>query len=342
MAQRRPHGVVAAIVPWNYPVILMVAKVAPALLVGNAVVVKPAATTPLSTLLFGELVYKVLPPGVLNIIVDDNDLGDALTSHPGVAKISFTGSTATGRRVMSSAAATLKRLTLELGGNDPALILDDADPEAIAPTIFGLAFPNAGQLCVAIKRVYVPDAMYDKFCGAIAGVAKQAVLGSGLDPQTTMGPLQNRKQHERVLGLIEDSRSQGTIIAGGNRTNRPGYFVEPTIVRDISEGARLVDEEQFGPVLPVIRVKDVDDAVKRANASIYGLGASVWTGDAKRGLAVADQLDAGMVWINKHFDMLPHLPLSGHRQSGLGAEFGTESLREMTQLRVVNGPGVAA
>jgi acyl-CoA reductase-like NAD-dependent aldehyde dehydrogenase len=205
VAQRRPHGVVAAIVPWNYPVILMVAKVAPALLVGNAVVVKPAPTTPLSTLLFGELVHDVLPPGVLNIIVDDNDLGDALTSHPGVQKISFTGSTVTGRKVMSSAAPTLKRLTLELGGNDPALVLDDADPDAIAATIYGLAFPNAGQLCVAIKRMYVPDAMYDRFCGAIAGVARQTVIGSGLDPQTTMGPLQNRKQHERVLGLIEDN-----------------------------------------------------------------------------------------------------------------------------------------
>lgn len=337
--QHRPLGVVAAIVPWNYPLILMVAKIAPALLMGNAVIVKPAPSTPFTSLLLAEAIADFIPAGLVNIVADQNDLGEVLTSHPGIAKVSFTGSTATGRKVMASAASSLKRLTLELGGNDPAIVLDDADVDVAARGVFTFAMLNAGQLCLAIKRVYVVESLYERFCDALAQLASDAVVGDGLDPASTIGPVQNRVQFERVQGFMADGRKHGRIISGGTLQKSPGFYIAPTIVRDISDGARLVDEEQFGPVLPVIKVADARDAINRANASPYGLGASVWTRDKERGESVADEIFAGTVWINKHFDVVQTLPLSGHRQSGLGSEFGIAGLRDLSQIKVVNaGP----
>ena len=335
-AHRRPLGVIGAIVPWNYPLLILAFKLPPALLAGNTLVVKPAPTTPLSSLLFAALVADVLPKGVINFITDANDLGDALTHHPDVRKISFTGSTATGRKVMASAAETLKRITLELGGNDAAVVLDDAVPATVAKGIFSGAFQNSGQVCLAIKRLYVHESIYDSLCEELAQLAEAAIVDDGSKQGTQLGPLQNRMQYEKVKGFLDDARKHGTIIAGGDVIDRPGFFIRPTIVRDITEGSRLVDEEQFGPVLPVLKYADTDEAIRRANATTYGLGASVWSSDTDRAHDVATRLEAGTVWINTHLDMAPHIPFGGSKHSGIGVEFGEEGLAEFTQLQVIN------
>lgn len=341
--ERRPLGVVAAIIPWNYPFDVLAAKLPGALLAGNTVIVKPAGTTPLTTLRLGELLADIVPPGVLNIVADDNDMGDTLTRHPGVRKVSLTGSVATGKRVMAAAAESLKRVTLELGGNDAALVLEDADIAAAIDGIFFLGFVNMGQACCGIKRVYVHDSVYDAVCEGLAEKARAAVLGNGLDPETQFGPLQNRAQFERVKALLEDTRERGNIIAGGYVLDRPGYFIAPTVVRDIEDGCRIVDEEQFGPILPVLRYTDLDDAIRRVNSTQFGLGASVWSRDTQRAGSVARQIDAGMVWVNKHADITYRTPFVGAGQSGIGAELGDEGLLEFTQMHVVNeGPRQAA
>lgn len=334
--RRRPLGVVGAIVPWNFPLILMAFKVPAALLVGNTIVLKPAATTPLATLKIAELVKDLLPPGVLNVIADANDLGGELTKHPDVRKISFTGSTETGRKVMAGAADALKRITLELGGNDAGIVLGDVDPVETAPKIFGAAFQNSGQVCIAMKRVYVHESIYDAMCDELAKLAEAAVVGDGLEQGVQFGPLQNKAQYDKVLGYIEEGRKDGRIIAGGAPSEGKGYFIRPTIVRDIADGSRLVDEEQFGPVLPLIKFKDADDALARANASEYGLGGSIWSKDLNKAYELAGRMDSGTVWINKHADLAPNLPFAGAKMSGLGTELGEEGLFEFTQAHVIN------
>ncbi len=334
--QRTPLGVVAAITPWNVPVILLVVKAAPALLAGNTVVIKPAPTTPLTTLKFGELCADILPAGVVNIIVDQDDLGDALTSHPDIAKVSFTGSTATGKRVMASASGSLKRLTLELGGNDAAIVLDDADPKEVAPKLLASATIFAGQGCIAIKRVYVHESQYDEICDELGRLARDIVVDDGMKPGTGMGPLQNKAQFERVRGFLEEARQEGTIVAGGEVLDRKGYFVPPTIVRDIGDDTRLVQEEQFGPILPIMRYSNVDDAIVRANGSLYGLGGSIWSSNPDRAAKVAARINAGTVWINKHLDVQADVPLGAAKQSGIGVEMGQEGLEQFTQRTVIN------
>jgi acyl-CoA reductase-like NAD-dependent aldehyde dehydrogenase len=333
---RRPLGVIAAIVPWNFPLILVALKVPPALLAGNTVVLKPAATTPLATLRLCELLKDVVPAGVLNVIADANDLGGELTAHPDVRKISFTGSTATGRKVMAGAAAALKRITLELGGNDAGIVLDDVDPKTVAPKIFAGAFQNSGQVCVALKRLYVHESIYDQMCDELVTLANAAVVGDGLEQGTQIGPLQNKMQYDKVMDLIEDTRAHGNIIAGGVAHEGPGYFIRPTIVRDITDGTRLVDEEQFGPVLPVIKYSDPEDALIRANASPYGLAGSVWSSDIDRAYGLAERMESGTIWINQHLDLGPHIPFGGAKQSGMGVELGEEGLAEFTQLQVIS------
>ena len=334
--QRTPLGVVAAITPWNFPMILLIVKAASALAAGNTVVAKPAPTTPLTTLLLGEVAAPILPPGVLNIITDDNDLGAMLTNHPDVAKVSFTGSTATGRKVMQSAAGTLKRLTLELGGNDVAIILDDADIRAVAPRIFGAATINAGQVCMAAKRIYAPRALYDSLCEELARIAGETIVDDGHNQGAQIGPIQNKAQYDKVLELIEDAREHGTIIAGGQPLDRAGYFIAPTVVRDLPDDARLVTEEQFGPVIPVLVYDTVDEVIARANDSEYGLAGSIWTSDVERGIAIARRIDTGTVWLNKHLDLRFDVPFGGAKQSGLGREQGVAGLKEFTQAKVIN------
>ncbi len=336
VSRRRPLGVVAAIVPWNFPLILMAFKVPAALLSGNTVVLKPAATTPLSTLRIAELVKDILPAGVLNVIADANDLGAAITAHPDIRKVSFTGSTETGKKVMAGAAEALKRVTLELGGNDAAIVLEGNDPKETAGKIFSGAFQNSGQVCIAIKRAYVHESIYDALCDELAVLADAAVVGDGLQQGTTMGPLQNKTQFEKVLGIIEEARTQGKVIAGGVPHDGKGYFIRPTIVRDISDGTRLVDEEQFGPVLPVIKIRDGEDALSRANASDYGLGGSIWSKDLDRAMDLAGRMDTGTVWINKHAELAPNIPFGGAKLSGIGTELGEEGLSEFTQMHVIN------
>ncbi|MBI1239001.1 MAG: aldehyde dehydrogenase family protein [Alphaproteobacteria bacterium] len=335
-AHRKPLGVIGAIIPWNFPMILMAFKVPPALLAGNTIVVKPAPTTPLSSLKFGEIVKDILPAGVLNIITDANDLGGALTAHPDVRKISFTGSTATGRKVMAGAAETLKRITLELGGNDAGIVLDDVNPKETAPQLFQSAFQNNGQVCIAMKRLYVHESIYDQMCNELAALAEQAIVGDGLEQGTQIGPLQNKMQFEKVKEIIADAKKHGKVIAGGETTGKAGYFIKPTIVRDIADGTRLVDEEQFGPVLPVIKYSDPEDALARANASPYGLGGSIWSKNLDRAYDLATRMGSGTVWVNKHADLAPNIPFGGSGQSGLGAELGEDGLEEFTQLQVIN------
>lgn len=333
---RTPLGVVAAITPWNFPVILVMNKLGPALVTGNTMVLKPAATTPLTTLLFGELCAEILPPGVVNVVTDENDLGAHLTSHPDVAKVAFTGSTATGKKVMASAAEGVKRVTLELGGNDAAIVLDDVDARQVARKVYGGAMANAGQICVAIKRAYVPEAMYDDFCDELALLANDAVVDDGSKQGTTIGPIQNRMQFEKVKALLDDARQRGTVIAGGEALDRAGYFIPPTIVRDLDDDARLVREEQFGPVLPVLKYTDVDDVIRRANDSDMGLGGTVWGKDLARATDVAMRIDSGTVWVNQYLAIDPNIPFRGTKQSGLGGELGEAGLHEYTQPHIVN------
>jgi len=331
-----PLGVVGCIVPWNFPMILLAIKVSAALSTGNTVVAKPAPTTPLTAALLGEVAAGILPPGVLNVIIDANDLGGMLSSHPDVAKISFTGSTATGRKVMASAAATLKRLTLELGGNDVAIVLDDADPAEVAAKLYAAATFNAGQTCMAAKRLYVPNAMLDEIGERLTTLASATVLGDGLDAGTQMGPIQNRMQFDKLQELMAATQSEGTVLTGGARLNRPGYFIQPAIVRDLADDARLVTEEQFGPLVPLLSYDTIEDVLARANASDYGLGGTVWGKDLDKAAAVARAIDTGTVWINKHLDLRFDVPFGGVKQSGLGREQGQAGLKEFVDARIVS------
>jgi acyl-CoA reductase-like NAD-dependent aldehyde dehydrogenase len=335
-AHRFPLGIVAAIVPWNFPLILLAFKLGPALLAGNTLVVKPAPTTPLSTLRLAELIKDALPPGVINVIADANELGAKISAHPKIRKVSFTGSTATGAKVMAGAAETLKRITLEMGGNDAGLVLADVDPKEVAPKLFAAAFANNGQVCIALKRIYAHEDIYDSLCDEVAAIAKSTKIGDGSDEATALGPLQNKAQYEKVKAIIADAEKKGTIIAGGVAPDRPGYFIEPTIVRDIQEGARLVDEEQFGPALPIIKFSDPNEALARINRTAEGLGGSVWSTDTEAAHRLALGLDAGTVWVNKHGELDPGIPFSGAKQSGMGTELGRDGLEEFTQRRVIN------
>jgi acyl-CoA reductase-like NAD-dependent aldehyde dehydrogenase len=334
---RKPLGVVAGIVPWNFPIAIAIIKIAHALLTGNTIVVKPSPFTPLATLRLGELIHDIVPAGVINIISGGDQVGPMLTAHPDVDKISFTGSTAVGKAIMRGAADDLKRLTLEMGGNDAAIVLDDADVAKIIEPIFQSAFINSGQTCAAIKRLYVHDSLYDAVVGGLAAVASQVKLGNGLEPDTVLGPIQNRPQYEKVLSVLEETKASGArIVAGGQALPGKGYFIQPTIVADAEEGMTVVDEETFGPVLPVLRYSDIEDAIARANGTSYGLDASVWGEDVERAAAIAERLECGTAGVNKHIDLCPNIPFGGAKHSGVGSEFGDEGLHEFTQVRVVN------
>lgn len=333
---RKPLGVVVAIMPWNFPVLLASFKFPAALLMGNTFVLKPAPTTPVTSLMLGHLAKDIFPAGVFNVVTDLNDLGPALTDHPDVAKVSFTGSGATGKKVMAAAASTLKRISLELGGNDASIVLDDVDVSVAAPRIFSGAFLNAGQVCIAIKRVYAHSSIYDALCDELAKLADAAIVGDGLQQGTQIGPVQNAAQYEKAKSFLAAAHREGRVIAGGEPMEGDGYFIRPTIVRDIDDGAMLVDQEQFAPILPIIKFDDVNEALARTNSSDYGLGGSVWSGDVDRAYAVARQIDSGMVWINQHLDFGPHIPFGGAKQSGIGMELGHDGMLEFSQTAVIN------
>lgn len=334
---RRPLGVVAAITPWNFPLSMAAWKIAPALRAGNTVVLKPSPFTPLSSLAMGQVLASVLPPGVLNVVSGGDELGGRMTEHPAVRKISFTGSVATGKKVAAAAAPDLKRLTLELGGNDPAIVLDDADVDRVADRLFASAFANCGQVCIAVKRVYAPERLYGALVDALGERARATRVGDGREEGTQLGPINNRPQLERVLGLLGDATDHGArVVAGGHRLDRPGYFVEPTIVADVEDGVRLVDEEQFGPVLPVVAYRDLDEVTARANDTHFGLGGSVWSSDADRAEQVARRLECGTVWVNTHGALAPEQPFGGLKWSGVGVEHGLPGLFSYTEIQVVH------
>ena len=333
---RAPLGVVAIITPWNSPVLMLANKLAPALRAGNTVVCKPAASTPLTTLAIGAICRDIFPRGVVNVITDANDLGDRLVANPAVSKVSFTGSTATGRKVMAGAAGGITPLTLELGGNDAAIVLDDADVAVVAPQILAAAMRNAGQVCLATKRAYVPDSLYDEMCDTLAKLAREIVVGNGLEDGVAMGPIQNRDQYQKVLGYLQIAHRDGNVIAGGAPIEGPGNFIAPTVVRDISPDSPLVVEEQFGPIVPVVRYSDIEDVIGLVNASPYGLGGTVWCGDTARGEAVARRISSGIIWVNTYMNLRFDVAIGGVKSSGMGVEMGRDGLLAYMRRTVIH------
>src|SRR5688572_20043017 len=333
----RPLGVVGIITPWNAPVNLALGPLVSALYSGNTVVLKPSPYTPLTTLKIGELLNEIFPPGVVNVLAGGDELGATMTAHRGIDKISFTGSVATGKKVLASAAATLKRVTLELGGNDAAIVLDDVDAKAVAKKIFFASFVNSGQVCMAIKRIYAHERVYEELCDALVEEAGKAKVGNGLDPSTELGPVQNKMQYDKVVGLIEDTKKGGAkFLAGGEIPAGPGYFLPPTLVTDIADDSRLVQEEQFGPIVPILKFSDVEDALRRANDTRYGLSGSVWAKDVQRGAEIAARLEVGTAWVNQHRTTSAFVPFGGAKESGLGRQYSALGLKSYMEPEVVS------
>lgn len=335
---RRPYGVVGAIVPWNFPVFLLAAKVAPALAAGNSVLAKPAESVALVVTRFVELLNQVLPEGVLTVVNGDATLGQALVAHPLVRKVSFTGSTGVGKAIMRQAADTVTPVTLELGGNDPAILLDDADVTLAATRLAASAYFNAGQMCVAPKRAYVPQHLVDDFCAAFAATTDAMQVGDPGQPGVTMGPLHSRNQLEVVRTLMEKALADGaTLVRGGDRgTDLPGHFLEPTLLRDCTDEMGIVAEEQFGPVFPVVAYRDLDEVLATVNGQEFGLGASVWGRDVQRATEVAERLEAGSIWVNQHNALEVELPFGGVKGSGFGREGGHAGVEDFLQVNVVS------
>jgi acyl-CoA reductase-like NAD-dependent aldehyde dehydrogenase len=333
----RSLGVAGIITPWNAPISLALGPLVSALYTGNTVVLKPSPYTPLTTLKLGELLNEVFPAGVCNVLAGGDDLGRWMTEHPGIDKISFTGSVATGKKVLASAAGTLKRVTLELGGNDPAIVLDDVDPQAIAKKVFFASFVNSGQVCMAIKRIYAHEKIYDALCAALAAEANKTKVGDGLDPSTVLGPLQNKMQYDKVVDLIQDTkRIGGTFLAGGEVPQGPGYFLPPTLVTNVPDDSRIVREEQFGPIVPILKFSDIEDAIARANDTRYGLSGSVWTSDIERGRQIAARLEVGTAWVNQHRATSAFVPFGGAKESGLGRQYSSLGLKSYMEPEVIS------
>jgi len=334
----RAIGVVGAIGPWNWPLMIGIWQIAPALRMGNTVVVKPSEFTPLSVLAMVSVMNELLPEGVLTAVSGGREVGARLAAHPDIDKVMFTGSTATGRKIIEASAGNLARLTLELGGNDAGIVLPGTDPAAIAGDLFWGAFINTGQTCAALKRLYVHDSVYEEVIEALKGVAATMPMGNGLDENNVLGPVQNKKQFDIVSGLVEDAKKRGgRVVTGGSPATELGELFYPiTLVADLHDGDPLVDEEQFGPALPIIKYSDVEDAIASANGLEAGLGASVWSSDAAAARAVALRLQAGTVWINKHGVIHPMMPFGGVKGSGYGLEFGVEGLKSLGVPQVIS------
>jgi len=333
---RKPLGVVGSIPPWNWPLMIAIWHVMPAIRTGNTVVIKPSSLTPLTTMRFVELANEVLPPGVLNIVTAESGIGSAMAKHPGIRKMVFTGSTPTGKLIMQNGAANLKRCTLELGGNDAGIVLPDVDPKEIAPKLFAVGFHNSGQTCACLKRLYVHEAVYEDICREMTAIAVSVTMGNGLEKGVEFGPLQNEDQLKLVMELAEDAKKAGgRFLCGGEKSTGPGYFFPLTLVADVTDGVRLVDEEQFGPILPIIKYSDIEDVLKRANNSPFGLGGSVWSRDVEKAKRIAARLECGTAWVNDHASIQPNAPFGGVKESGYGVEFGNYGLEEYTYIQTL-------
>ena len=328
-----PVGVVGAIVPWNFPILLSIWKIAPALMAGCTLVLKPSPYTPLCDLKMVELAQQAFPPGVLSAVSGGDDLGKWITSHPGINKVAFTGSTETGRHVMRSAADTIKRVTLELGGNDPAIVLPDVDAKAIAPELFWAAFQNNAQFCNVSKRLYIHEDVYDEVRDALVEFIEANIkVGDGTLEDTDLGPIQNSMQYGKVKDYFADCHANGYKFALGGKIDEKakGWFVPVSLVDNPPENSRIVQEEPFGPILPLLKWSDEDDVIARANDTIYGLGATVWGKDLNAVERIGSQLEAGTVWLNEVHQYSPFQAFGGHKQSGLGCENSLHGLMEYT------------
>ena len=336
--RREPVGVVAQIIPWNFPLVMAAWKLAPALAVGCTCVLKPAEQTPLTALRLGELIIEAgFPPGVVNILTGYGETtGAALVKHPGVDKIAFTGSTAVGKLINKQATDTLKRVSLELGGKSPVIVLPDADPSTVIGGAAGAIFFNAGQVCAAGSRLYVHRKIFDQVVEGVGSAAEGIKLGPGLDPATQMGPLVSREQQDRVLEYIESGRKEGaSIVAGGEAPSHDGYYVKPTVMADVKRTMRVVQEEIFGPVLVAQRFDDINEVAALANDTQYGLGASIWSNDLTAVHRLIPKIRAGTIWVNVHGPVDANMPFGGFKHSGLGREHGRVGVEMYTELKSV-------
>lgn len=337
VVHRKPVGVVGSITPWNWPLLIATWHVMPALRVGCTVVIKPSPFTPLSTLRLVQLANEVLPPGVLNVVTGGPEVGNHMAHHRGVDKMVFTGSLATGKKVMEAAAGTLKRLTLELGGNDAGIILPGTRIEPLLEKLFWGCFINGGQTCAALKRLYVHESQYEEVVARFAEYVSGIPVGNGLDPKTLIGPVSNAMQLAKVAEYVEDARARGArIVTGGRKPQGPGYFYPLTVVADVTDDMRLTREEQFGPVIPILKYSTVEEALQRANALEFGLGGSVWGNDPEEAASLAARLECGTAWVNQHGTLHPMAPFGGVKASGIGVEFNVEGLKEYTTIQVLN------
>lgn len=334
---RRPIGVIGAIAPWNWPLMIAIWQAIPSLRAGNTVVLKPSEYTPIGTLEMVRLMNTVLPAGVLNTISGDGSVGAMLVENPQVDKVMFTGSAGTAKKIIEASKGNMARLTLECGGNDPAIVLPGTDMASKAGDLFWGSFINMGQTCACAKRLYVHEDDYDGVVSALDGVAGQMPMGNGMEEGIVLGPIQNQMQFNKVSELVEDAKANGAdIIRGGKAQGGKGYFYPITLVGNIDNGARLVDEEQFGPVLPIIKYKTVEEAIQKANDTRTGLGASVWADNLDEAAKVASRVQSGTVWINQHGAIHPMVPFGGIKESGYGVEFGVEGLKAVTQPQVIS------
>lgn len=334
---RRPIGVIGAIAPWNWPLMIAIWQIIPSLRAGNTVVLKPSEYTTIGTLEMIRLMNTVLPPGVLNSISGDGEVGAFLVENKDVDKIMFTGSERTARKIIKASEGNMARLTLECGGNDPAIVLPGTDIQSKAGDLFWGAFINQGQTCACAKRLYVHEDDYDNVVAALDAVAGQMPMGNGMEEGILLGPVQNKMQFDKVNDLVEDAKANGaTIIRGGSPMDGPGYFYPITLIGNVDNGSRIVDEEQFGPVLPIIKYKTVDEAIQKANDTTTGLGGSVWSDDLEEAAKVAARIESGTVWINQHGAIHPMVPFGGVKNSGYGVEFGVEGLKGVTQPQIIS------
>jgi acyl-CoA reductase-like NAD-dependent aldehyde dehydrogenase len=337
VVRRKPVGVVASITPWNWPMMIAVWHIMPALRVGCTIVIKPSPFTPLSTLRLVEIMNQVLPPGVVNAVTGGAEVGSRLVNHPDINKVVFTGSVPTGKKVMEGASHTLKRVTLELGGNDAGIILPGTDIDPLLEKLFWGCFINAGQTCAALKRLYVHEDQYDEVVQKFAAYVARIPVGDGLDPKNLIGPVSNKMQFDKVAGFVEDARAQGAkIVVGGSPRKKPGYFYPLTVIAEARDEMRVVKEEQFGPVIPLVRYRTVAEAIERANSLEVGLGGSVWGNDPVEAARYASELECGTAWVNQHGTLHPMAPFGGVKSSGIGVEFNVDGLKEYTTVQVVN------